>query len=246
MDKTEQLNETLPRRRARNLSQEVVDEIGLRVKNGVLQQGDKLPTESELMQQLGVSRTVIREAMSRLQAAGMIETRHGIGSFIRNPSKNGFRIDPGELVTIQDVLNVLQLRQSLESTAAGIAALQRSDEDLAVMAAILKEFELALVNGTETVDTDFRFHLSIAKATGNRYFVEFMSYLGQTVIPRTRINTASLGEETQQRYLQRVHYEHEEIFKAIESRNPLVATSAMQMHLNNSAERLRSTLEVFR
>jgi GntR family transcriptional repressor for pyruvate dehydrogenase complex len=246
MDKTEQLNETLPRRRARNLSQEVVDEIGQRVKNGVLQQGDKLPTESELMQQLGVSRTVIREAMSRLQAAGMIETRHGIGSFIRNPSKNGFRIDPSELVTIQDVLNVLQLRQSLESTAAGIAALQRSDEDLAVMAAILKEFELALVNGTETVDTDFRFHLSIAKATGNRYFVEFMSYLGQTVIPRTRINTASLGEETQQRYLQRVHYEHEEIFKAIESRNPLVATSAMQMHLNNSAERLRSTLEVFR
>jgi GntR family transcriptional repressor for pyruvate dehydrogenase complex len=246
MNKTEQANAILPRRRSRNLSQEVVDEITSRIKNGVLQPGDKLPTESVLMQEQGVSRTVIREAMSRLQAGGLIETRHGIGSFIRSPNTNSFHIDPTELVTIQDVLNVLQLRQSLESTAAGIAALKRSDEDLATMEGILKEFEQALLSGKETVDTDFRFHLSIARATGNRYFVEFMSYLGQTVIPRTRINTASLGEETQQRYLQRVHYEHEEIFKAIQSKNPLVASSAMQMHLNNSAERLRSTLDVFR
>jgi DNA-binding FadR family transcriptional regulator len=69
-----------------------------------------------------------------------------------------------------------------------------------------------------------------------------MSYLGQTVIPRTRINTALLGKETQRRYLERVHYEHEEIYKAIRLQNSLVASSAMQMHLNNSAERLRSTL----
>jgi GntR family transcriptional repressor for pyruvate dehydrogenase complex len=246
MDKNESAKELLPRRRTRNLSQEVVDDISSRIKNGLLAAGDKLPTESVLMQQQGVSRTVIREAMSRLQAAGLIETRHGIGSFIRSPNTHSFHIDPTELVTIQDVLNVLQLRQSLESTAAGIAALKRSDEDLATMAAILKEFEEALVVGRETVDTDFKFHLSIARATGNRYFVEFMSYLGQTVIPRTRINTASLGEETQHRYLQRVHYEHEEIFKAIQLKNPLVASSAMQMHLNNSAERLRSTLEVFK
>src|SRR3546814_14578140 len=93
----------------------------------------------------------------------------------------------------------------------------------------------------ETVDADFRFHLAIAQATGNRYFVEFMSYLGQTVIPRTRINTASLGKETQRRYLERVHYEHEEIYKAIRLQNTLVASSAMQMQLNTSTEPTRKT-----
>src|SRR3546814_7315906 len=141
-----------------------------------------------------------------------------------------------------DILYVLELRQSLEAAAAGIAAQNRTASDLDALLGILREFKQMLDANQETVDADFRFHLAIAQATGNRYFVEFMSYLGQTVIPRTRINTASLGKETQRRYLERVHYEHEEIYKAIRLQNPLVASSAMQMHLNNSAERLRSTL----
>lgn len=232
-----------PRRRPKSLAQEVVDDLMSQIEGGLLQQGDKLPTESELMQLQGVSRTVVREAISRLQAAGVVETRHGIGSFvlgIRN--EQSFHIDPKDLVTIQDILNVLQLRQSLESAAAGIAAINRTQHDLDNLQAILQEFKQLLDQGKETVDADFRFHLAISQATGNRYFTEFMSYLGQTVIPRTRINTALLGKETQRRYLERVHYEHEEIYKAIRLQNSLVASSAMQMHLNNSAERLRSTL----
>jgi len=231
------------RRRPKSLAQEVVNDLVGQIKAGILKQGDKLPTESELMQMQGVSRTVVREAISRLQAAGVVETRHGIGSFVLGIlNEQNFHIDPTDLVTIQDILYVLELRQSLESAAAGIAALKRTESDLAVLSGILHEFKQLLEGGQETVDADFRFHLSIAQATGNRYFVEFMSYLGQTVIPRTRINTASLGAETQMRYLERVHYEHQEIYKAIQLQNPLVASSAMQMHLNNSAERLRSTL----
>jgi len=233
-----------PRRRARSLAQEVVDSLLGQIQSGELGKGDRLPTESELMRMLGVSRTVVREAISRLQAAGVVETRHGIGSFVLEvQAPHNFHIDPKELVTIHDILDVLQLRQSLESAAAGIAAIKRSPQDLDHMQAILNEFRALLEAGKETVDADFRFHLAIAQATGNRYFVEFMSYLGQTVIPRTRINTASLGKETQARYLERVHYEHEEIARAIAMQNAVVASSAMQLHLNNSAERLRSTLE---
>ncbi|NYT38246.1 FadR family transcriptional regulator [Allopusillimonas soli] len=233
-----------PRRRARSLAQEVVDSLLGQIQSGELGKGDRLPTESELMRMLGVSRTVVREAISRLQAAGVVETRHGIGSFVLEvQAPHNFHIDPKELVTIHDILDVLQLRQSLESAAAGIAAIKRSPQDLDHMQAILREFRALLEAGKETVDADFRFHLAIAQATGNRYFVEFMSYLGQTVIPRTRINTASLGKETQARYLERVHYEHEEIARAIAMQNAVVASSAMQLHLNNSAERLRSTLE---
>jgi GntR family transcriptional regulator, transcriptional repressor for pyruvate dehydrogenase complex len=233
-----------PRRRSRSLAQEVVEDLTGQIREGVLRQGDKLPTESELMRQQGVSRTVVREAISRLQAAGVVETRHGIGSFVLGlPNGQSFHIDPTDLVTIHDLLNVLQLRQSLETAAAGIAALHRTQDDLDALSAILREFRQHLDTGRDTVDLDFRFHLAIARATGNRYFVEFMSYLDQTVIPRTRINTASLGKETQQRYLKRVHDEHEAIYKAIELQNPQAASSVMQAHLNNSAERLRSTLK---
>ncbi|SHI17396.1 FadR/GntR family transcriptional regulator [Pollutimonas bauzanensis] len=233
----------LPRRRSRSLAQEVVDDLLSQIESGALRRGDKLPTESELMLTQGVSRTVIREAISRLQAGGVVETRHGIGSFVLDAENSrNFRIDPKDLVTIHDILNVLELRQSMESAAAGIAALKRSQDDLEKLQAILREFKQLLGEGKETVDADFRFHLAIAQATGNRYFVEFMSYLGQTVIPRTRINTASLGKETQMRYLERVHHEHEEIYQAIALQNPLAASGAMHMHLSKSAERLRSTL----
>lgn len=237
------LDAGVPRRRPRSLAQEVVDDLTRQIRGGALRQGDKLPTESELMQLQGVSRTVVREAISRLQAAGAVETRHGIGSFVRGlPNGQSFCIDPTDLVTIHDILKVLQLRESLESAAAGIAALQRTQADLDALALILREFREHLDAGRDTVDLDFRFHLAIAQATGNRYFVEFMSYLGQTVIPRTRINTASLGKETQQRYLERVHDEHEAIYRAIRLQNAQVARSTMQAHLNNSAERLHSTL----
>jgi GntR family transcriptional regulator, transcriptional repressor for pyruvate dehydrogenase complex len=235
---------TRPKRRSRSLAQEVVDDLISQIEGGTWQPGEQLPTESKLMLLQGVSRTVIREAISHLQAAGLVETRHGIGSFVLKAAANDhFQIDPRDLVTIQDILNVLQLRQSLESSAAGIAAVTRTPQHLIELRGILNEFEQLLNEGKETVDADFRFHLAIAQATGNRYFVEFMAYLGQTVIPRTRINTASLGAETQLRYLRRVHHEHEEIHKAIESQNAAAASNAMQMHLNNSAERLRSTLK---
>ncbi|MFT0547553.1 FadR/GntR family transcriptional regulator [Allopusillimonas ginsengisoli] len=236
---------TLPRRRrSRSLTQEVVDGVLAQIQAGELKAGDRLPTESELMNLQGVSRTVIREAISRLQAAGVVETRHGIGSFVREPDlRANFHIDLNDLVTIHDVLDVLQLRQSMESAAAGIAALKRTQHDIDALNTVLAEFQQLLESSKETVDADFRFHLAVAQATGNRYFVEFMSYLGQMVIPRTRINTASLGKETQTRYLRRVHDEHQEIAKAIIDQKPLLASKAMERHLSKSAKRLRTSLE---
>ena len=72
-----------PRRRpARGLAHELMAELTRRIQAGELSAGDKLPTESEIVRERGVSRTVVREAISRLQAAGLVETRHGIGSFV--------------------------------------------------------------------------------------------------------------------------------------------------------------------
>jgi len=87
------------RRKPRSLAQELVTVLTERILKGELKRGDKLPTESAIMQEQGVSRTVVREAISRLQAAGQVETRHGIGTFVLDtPSPSGFRIDPATIV----------------------------------------------------------------------------------------------------------------------------------------------------
>ena len=95
---------------------ELVEDLSLKIRNQVLRPGDKLPTESDIMQAYSVSRTVVREALSKLQAAELVETHHGVGTFVLQPRAGGvFRLEPGENVaTSVDVLAVLELRISLE------------------------------------------------------------------------------------------------------------------------------------
>jgi DNA-binding GntR family transcriptional regulator len=97
----------------------LVDALGERIRDGRLSAGDKLPTEAEVMAEFGVSRTVVREAISKLQAAGMVETRHGIGTFVVGAGDaSAFRIEPQQLATLRDVVAVLELRIGVESEAA--------------------------------------------------------------------------------------------------------------------------------
>src|SRR5689334_17462253 len=87
-----------PRRRGRGLAHGLVDDLGEKIRSQQLRPGDKLPTESAIMQAYGVSRTVVREALSKLQAAGLVETHHGIGTFVLQPKTAGmFRLDASEL-----------------------------------------------------------------------------------------------------------------------------------------------------
>ena len=232
------------RRRSRSLAHELVEGIGAQIQGQVLKPGDKLPTESAIMQAYGVSRTVVREALSRLQAAGIVETRHGIGTFVLEARPGqGFGIDPGDIATAVDVMAVLELRISLETESAGLAAQRRSEAQLQEMRAALDAFE-ANVGGTgDAVSPDFRFHLAIANATGNRYFADIMSHLGSTLIPRTRINSSRVAGEDLPQYLRRVNREHEEIYQAIARRDPESARAAMRIHLTNSRERLRRAQE---
>jgi GntR family transcriptional regulator, transcriptional repressor for pyruvate dehydrogenase complex len=233
------------RRRSRSLAHDLVEGIGAQIQGQALKPGDKLPTESAIMQSYGVSRTVVREALSRLQAAGLVETRHGIGTFVLEPRPGqGFGIDPADIATAVDVMAVLELRISLETESAGLAAQRRSDAQLAEMRAALDAFEANVVGGAgDAVSPDFRFHLAIAAATGNRYFADIMSHLGSTVIPRARINSSRVAHEDLPQYLRRVNREHEEIYQAIARRDPESARAAMRIHLTNSRERLRRAQE---
>ncbi|AMA46045.1 FadR/GntR family transcriptional regulator [Pseudomonas monteilii] len=237
---TEQQVQPRARRKPRSLAQELVTVLTERIRSGQLKRGDKLPTESQIMVEEGVSRTVVREAISRLQAAGQVETRHGIGTFVLDtPPSNGFRIDPATVVTLRDVLAVLELRIALEIESAGLAAERRDETHLAAMRAALDEINLGAAKASDAVAADFQFHLQIAQASGNHYFADILGHLGTSIIPRTRLNSASLAQDDQAHYLSRLRYEHEAIFEAIVRRDPEGAKLAMRMHLCNSRERLR-------
>jgi len=228
------------RRKPRSLAQELVTILTERIRDGHLKRGDKLPTESAIMEEQGVSRTVVREAISRLQAAGQVETRHGIGTFVLDtPSPSGFRIDPATIVTLREVLAVLELRISLETESAGLAAMRRSAEQLAAMREALDTLNESAAHASDAVASDFQFHLQIAMATGNRYFTDIMSHLGTSVIPRTRLNSARLAHDDQQHYMSRLSHEHEAIYEAIARQDADAARAAMRLHLTNSRERLR-------
>ena len=105
------MNTPAPRRRARTLAHELVESLGDRISDGRLSPGDKLPTEAAFMGEFGVSRTVVREALSKLQASGLVETRHGIGTFVVGFGDAApFRIAPEQFATLRDVIAVLELR----------------------------------------------------------------------------------------------------------------------------------------
>jgi DNA-binding FadR family transcriptional regulator len=230
-----------PSRRPRGLVQEIVSTLETDIRQGRLMRGQKLPTESELVGRFDVSRTVVREAISRLQASNLVETRHGIGTFVIDPpaAEPTFRIAPEDMATAADVISLLELRISLESEAAALAAQRRSPESLSAMAAALASFQVAIHADSDAVPSDFQFHMEVARATGNRHFTELMTYLGTMIIPRTRLKTAASAPEGRLPYLERVHQEHENILEAIRRQEPEAARAAMRTHLSNSRERLR-------
>ena len=232
------------RKRPLSLAQEVTSDLMGRIRNGHFKPGEKLPTEPEIMAEQGVSRTVVREALSRLQAAGLVETRHGVGTFVLAESAQPKHLlDFSTVVTLRDLLAMLELRISLETEAASLAAVRRTEEQLTLMRAALGAFEESIQRGELAIEADYQFHLQIALATHNKYFEDFYRHLGTSTIPRTRLDTSQFSAESGQHYLLRTNREHENILEAIARQDPQAASAAMRMHLSNSRERLRRATE---
>ncbi len=228
-----------PARSGKGRVDEIANSLGALIQSGGLKAGDRLPTETDIGTRFNVSRTVVREALSKMQAAALVETRHGIGTFVLEAPAGKFQINAGNFATVADVISVLELRISLETEAAGLAAQRRSASHIEAMQAALAAFELALANDSDAVPSDFDFHLEVARATGNRHFADLMRYLGTRIIPRTRLDTTHSASEGRLSYLRRVHNEHESIFNAIHHQDPDAARAAMRTHLSNSRDRLR-------
>jgi DNA-binding FadR family transcriptional regulator len=230
------MNVTLRRPR---LAKELVDLLTEQIRSGKLRPGDKLPPESQIMKEHGVSRTVVREAISGLQAAGFVETKHGIGTFVlESPKPFEFRVAPQSIPNVRDILAMLELRIGLESEAAALAAARRTDAQLAELRRTLDEYQAALQSGADTAGPDFQFHLRVAEATGNRYFPDVLAGFGTTTIPRTRVSLMQ-SPGGQAAYLSILGREHEQIFSAILRADPEEASRFMRTHLANSRDRFQ-------
>ena len=227
---------TPPRRLTREIAERIADEIA----TARLPPGAKLPTEQEMVEAMGVSRTVVREAVAALRARGLVVTRQGAGAFVAaDADRRPFQLAFDGLPSIAEVLDVMELRASVEVEAAGLAAERGTAAARRQVAAALKAIDAALARGDGAIDEDFAFHRAIAMATGNPQFGSFLEYLGRFIIPRQSIRVAAHRPEGQRAYLETFQREHAAITAAIVARDPAAAREAMRRHLANSQERYR-------
>lgn len=228
----------------RNLTEEVVGRLSAEIIRGGLEPGARLPTEQKMMSAMGVSRTVVREAVAALRAEGLVVTRQGVGAFVASDAKRRpFRLDPDGIESLAEAIKVMELRRAVEIEAAGLAAERGTPAQIATAGGALDAMDRAIERGEMAIDEDRAFHRAVAEATGNPQFVRFLEFLGHFVIPRRAVADAPWRKEGTRPFLDLFQKEHRAIFEAIRDRSPEGARGAMRRHLSNSLKRYRKLAE---
>jgi DNA-binding FadR family transcriptional regulator len=226
----------------RSLTAKVVQALRHDLEGGTWQPGEKLPTEPALIKRFGVSRTVIREAIAELRADGLLDSRHGVGVFVLEPSRDtgALRLPAMAATRISDIIEELELRAAVEIEAAGLAAQRASPAQEAEIQDRFREFAAQVRTGEPTAETDFAFHMAIARATNNARFADFLAQLGRRTIPREKLRLALGSTATLPNRDAELNAEHQAVADAISRRDPEAARAAMRAHLVGSLERYRA------
>ncbi len=224
-----------------SLSAQLVAELREQIANGTFAPGDKLPSENELIKRYQVSRTVVREAISGLRADGILVTRQGVGAFVTNQTAKRLEpFDPGDL---QGVLHMLEFRRVIETETAGLAAERRTQEDLIELKSRFDELAAHALDAKGFVLPDYHFHLTIARAAQNPFFVQIEEHIGAQIIPHSKLHVIAPDIPEDLSFLRMVHAEHESIYKAIVAGDGGAARNAMRAHLDRSLKRYSSVLD---
>jgi len=230
-----------PFRPAPSLAEQVTAHLRHAMRDGTFRPGDRLPSESSLAAQLGVSRTVVREALARLKQDGLLESRHGIGAIVRSVQKQrAFRLDDLEGADTGDLGQLFELRAILEAEVALLAAERRSAPHLAVLERCITAMAEAVRDGRDGTAPDVSFHQELAEASGNHYLADLMRFLSDKLVEQIR--TARSHSGRQAGLPERVQQEHERIFAAVSRQEPREARMAVLAHLRNAARRLGFTI----
>lgn len=226
------------------LTDHVVQALRNLIRTHDLASGSRLPTEMTMAARFGVSRTVVREALSRLKSAGLIESRQGSGAFVCEADPHPpFRIDPAIMQSLPSVLQVIELRKALEGEIAGLAAERRSKGQLAEIRRAFRSIDSETRAGRDGVEADLGLHASIASASGNPHFPALLAFLATYL--KNAVQIARGYEATDLSLALEARREHSEIIAAIAARDPESARQAARRHMEGAARRI-STFAVER
>lgn len=226
--------DSLPRRP--RLSQEVARRIGERIRDGELAPGDQLPTESRLVEEFGVSRSVVREAVAHLRSEGLVEAHQGKGVFVNDPARRKvFTLDASAGRHGRDLLAIFELRREVEAGAAELAA-RRVDEAQRERLRDLVAAMAATHDEATSAELDIAFHGTIAEATGNACYRDFTQYLDRRL--RLAIEAARKQAALAPRQAAEILAEHRAVCDAIVCGHPKKARKSMRAHLDNVMHRL--------
>ncbi|MCB1496252.1 MAG: FadR family transcriptional regulator [Bauldia sp.] len=224
--------------RPNRLSDRIVEAIRDDVEAGRVSPGDRLPTEAALSAAFDVSRTVIREAVSRLQTEGIVVSRRGSGVYVAKAgdAPRTFRMGPADTEEMVSLREIFELRIGVESEAAALAAARRSRSDVSSLRKILGRLSAGGRPLEIGVEADVAFHRRIAEISQNRQilrFVDFLSFVLAEAIRAARANSAK-----QEGWSGMAYGEHVAIFEAIETGDPEQARQAIRQHLIQAQTRL--------
>lgn len=192
-----------------------------------LEPGDKLPSERMLSEKFGVSRSSLREAIQQLEFFGILKSKPQSGTFIANIGRVAMIGMLDDILRLEDpdFKSLVETRILLELKTVRLAALRRTEEDLAKMREALEAYKKKVLNGQKAVEEDLLFHLAIAKASKNATMNTFMLNITPEIITnfeKHHVCDANLSFRGIQ--------EHLDIYEAIEEQDPKKAKEKMKLH----------------
>ena len=216
----------LPRQRLHEL---LIDRLRAHVAEARLRAGDRLPSERELAERLGVSRASIKQAILVLEIQGLVEVRHGGGTYLR---RDDITVEPIDalLDRRRRLPDVLEAREALEVKLAELAATRRSDADLEQMRAALEEMRRSISVGGIGDEGDRQFHASVAAAARNPILVSLMQQLAPQVTESRMESLRQPGRPA------RSLAQHQRILDAIDARDAQKAATAMRRHVRTVSD----------
>jgi GntR family transcriptional regulator, transcriptional repressor for pyruvate dehydrogenase complex len=229
--------ESVPRMATQRLSDQLAQWLVAQLEPGGWSAGDRLPTEQQLAQTHGVSRTVVREAVHQLKSRGLLRSRQGSGVFVaESADRRPLDFDTALLGSLSGVVQVVEVRRALEGEIAALAAARATRAQVTALRRSLKALDAASAAGRDGVAEDLAFHHLIAHTTGNPQFSRLLAFLEQYLREAMRVTR---GNEARHRAFARaVRAEHHALVDAIAAGDATLARRAAVRHMQQAAVRL--------
>ncbi len=214
------------------VAEEVADRIRTLILDGTFPQDLPLPSERVLTERFGVSRGSIRDAFRTLETIGLIETRHGRGTFPRELTVDRLVAPLASMMTFQHDLQdeLLDVRRMFEPAVARVAATRATDEDFADLQRILDAQHRKLKKGQSAIVEDTEFHAALARSTRNRVIVSLMATLNDLLVESRKLTLRQKGRPAKS------VEGHEAVVAALRRRDADGAARAMSNHIDQIAD----------